>query len=60
MDNTTVLITMASVFTGFLFFGGSFASFMYGKSKKQVWTLFCIAIVFLTIVPVSLAVFVAA
>lgn len=60
MDNTTIIITMASVLVGFLCVGGSFASFMYGKSKKQVWTLFSLAVLFLTIVPVGLAVFVAA
>lgn len=56
----TMLLTMASVLTGFIFFGASFATFMYKKPKSVVWSLFGIAVVFLTIVPVSLAVFVAA
>lgn len=57
MSNIALIVTMASVLIGFLFFGGSFASFSYGKSKKVVWTLFAIAIVFITIVPVTVAVF---
>lgn len=48
---------MASVFIGFLFFGGAFASFMYKKSNAQIWTLFSIAIVLITIIPVTIAVF---
>ncbi len=57
MSNTVLLITMASVFIGFLFFGGAFASFMYKKSNAQIWTLFSIAIVLITIIPVTIAVF---
>ncbi|QFQ03402.1 hypothetical protein CUROG_10350 [Corynebacterium urogenitale] len=56
----TMILTMASVLLGFMFFGGSFAAFSYHKPKSLVWTLFGIAIVFITIVPVSLAIFVAA
>ena len=33
MSNTALIVTMVSVFIGFLLFGGSFASFMYKKSK---------------------------
>ncbi|MBC2682489.1 hypothetical protein [Corynebacterium anserum] len=55
----TIVFTMASVLTGFVFFGASFATFMYKKPKSVVWSLFGIAIVFLTVIPVSLAVFVA-
>lgn len=57
MSNTSLFITMASVLLGFLFFGGSFASFSYGKPKKLVWTLFGIAIFFITVVPVTVGVF---
>ncbi|MFP7365463.1 hypothetical protein SFC07_06775 [Corynebacterium callunae] len=57
MSTTVLLVTMASVFLGFLFFGGSFASFMYKKSNVQIWSLFCIAIVLITIIPVIIAVF---
>lgn len=55
----TMILTMASVFLGFLFFGGSYAAYSYRKPKRLVWTLFSVAIVFLTIVPVALAIFVA-
>ncbi|BAU97328.1 hypothetical protein N24_3066 [Corynebacterium suranareeae] len=48
---------MASVFLGFLFFGGAFASFMYKKSNRQIWTLFSVAIVLITVIPVIIAVF---
>ncbi|AKK07290.1 hypothetical protein CMUST_15005 [Corynebacterium mustelae] len=57
MDGTTIL-TMASVFAGFLCFGGSFASFMYKKSPKLIWGLFSVAILLITVIPVVLAVFV--
>lgn len=57
--STTMLLTMGSVFVGFLLFGAAFASFMYQKPKKQIWTLFCVAVLFITVIPVSLAVFVA-
>lgn len=57
MSTTVLLITMASVFLGFLFFGGAFASFMYQKSNKLIWTLFAIALVLITIIPVTIAVF---
>lgn len=52
-----LLVTMASVFLGFLFFGGAFASFMYKKSNRQIWTLFSVAIVLITVIPVIIAVF---
>ncbi|ALC07024.1 putative membrane protein [Corynebacterium deserti GIMN1.010] len=57
MSSTILFITMASVFIGFLFFGGAFASFMYKKSNVQIWTLFTIAIVLITVIPVTIAVF---
>ncbi|AGT06681.1 putative membrane protein [Corynebacterium glutamicum MB001] len=57
MSTTVLLVTMVSVFVGFLCFGGAFASFMYKKSNKQIWTLFSIAIVLITVIPVTIAVF---
>ena len=57
MSNTVLIITMASVCIGFLFFGGAFASFMYKKPQAQIWALFAIAIVLITIIPVTIAVF---
>ncbi|AKE42192.1 hypothetical membrane protein [Corynebacterium kutscheri] len=57
--SSVLILTMASVFIGFLFFGGAFASFMYKKSAALIWTLFAIAVVLITVIPVFLAVFVA-
>lgn len=57
MSNTAMIITMASVFLGFLCFGGSFASFMYKKRPAQIWGLFVAAIVLITVIPVTIAVF---
>lgn len=57
MSTTVLLITMVSVFFGFLCFGGAFASYMYKKSNKLVWTLFTLALVLITIIPVIIAVF---
>ncbi|MBI8999871.1 hypothetical protein M0E87_03395 [Corynebacterium sp. CCM 9185] len=57
MDNTAVIITMASVFIGFLLFGGSYASFSYRRSPKLTWTLFTFAIFFITVIPTVIAVF---
>ena len=56
MDSTTIA-TMGSVFMGFLCFGGSFASYMYHKPAKLPWGLFAIAVVLITVIPVTLAVF---
>ena len=57
MNDTVLIITMASVFVGFLFFGGAFASFMYKKPQRLIWTLFTIAIVLITVIPLGIAVF---
>ncbi len=54
-----MLVTMGSVFIGFLFFGGAFASYMYQRPPKLTWSLFCVALVFITVIPVILAVTVA-
>lgn len=56
MSTTVMLVTMGSVFLGFLFFGGAFASFMYKKSQIQVWMLFAVALVLITVIPVVIAV----
>ncbi|MEZ2122055.1 hypothetical protein QWU43_09820 [Corynebacterium sp. CCM 9204] len=57
MGNTVVFITMTSVFIGFLLFGGSYASFSYRRNPKLTWTLFTIAIFFITVVPTVIAIF---
>lgn len=57
MSSTELLVTMASVFIGFLLFGGSFYSFMTKRRPAQIWGLFVAAIVFITLVPVVVAVF---
>ncbi len=56
MNEIALLVTMASVFIGFLLFGASYYSFSYKKPQKVTWTLFCLAVVFLTIVPTTVAV----
>lgn len=60
MSHTVMWITMGSVFLGFLLFSAAFLSYSYGKSQKLTWTLFGIAVVFITVIPVGLAVGVAA
>ncbi|MDN5719323.1 MAG: hypothetical protein ACTH2Y_14105 [Corynebacterium sp.] len=57
MTSTELLVTMGSVFIGFLLFGGSFASFMAKRRPAVVWGLFGAAIVFITLIPVLIAVF---
>lgn len=52
-----MIITMASVFIGFLCTGGAFAAFMYQKSKILVTVLLLMALVLVTIIPVTIAVF---
>ena len=53
MSNGAMIVTMSSVFIGFLCFGGSFAGFVYKKSPRLVWT----AVFFITVIPVIIAVF---
>lgn len=55
--SSAMLLTMGSVFLGFLFFGGAFASYMYQKPAKLTWSLFAVAIVLITFIPVIIAVF---
>lgn len=57
MSNAELLVTMASVLIGFLLFGGSFASFMAKRRPAVIWGLFAAAIVFITVIPVVVAVF---
>ncbi|QGU08615.1 hypothetical protein COCCU_13625 [Corynebacterium occultum] len=54
-----MIITMASVFIGFLCTGGAFAAFMYKKSKVLITALLIIALLLVTVVPVTIAVTVA-
>ena len=58
--STTMLITMTSVCLGFVFMLSAYATYQYKKPPAVTWTLFVLAIVTLTIIPVSLAIFVAA
>lgn len=51
-----LLITMISVFVGFLCTGGAFAGFMYKKSKALIISLLIAALILVTVVPVILAV----
>lgn len=51
-----VLITMASVFVGFLCTGGAYAAFMYKKSKVLIGGLLILALILVTVVPVAIAV----
>ena len=57
MSNMSMIVTISSVFLGFLCFGGSFASFMYKKRSVQIWGLFIAAIILITVIPVTIAVF---
>lgn len=57
MNNTTMFVTMASVMIGFILFGSSYLAFSYRKSRVLVWSLFALAVVFMTFVPVTVAVF---
>lgn len=55
-----LILTMASVFVGFLLFGAAFWGFMYGWSRRLVWGLVIGAFAMATVVPVIIAVFHAA
>jgi uncharacterized membrane protein (DUF485 family) len=48
---------MVSVFIGFVLFGASFKSFMARRRAAVTWGLFTAAVVFITLVPVGIAVF---
>jgi hypothetical protein len=55
--DTGVLVTMASVFIGFLLFGGAYASYEHKRPPRVIWGLFTAAVVFITLVPLGIAVF---
>lgn len=52
-----VLVTMASVFIGFLLFGGAYAGYEHRRPPRVIWGLFAVAVVFITLVPLAVAVF---
>ncbi|WP_297006403.1 hypothetical protein [uncultured Corynebacterium sp.] len=60
MSDAGVIVTMVSVFIGFLLFGASFKSFMSRRRPAVIWGLFTVAVVFITLIPVGIAVFWAA
>lgn len=57
MSDAGLIVTMVSVFIGFVLFGASFKSFMDRRRPVVVWGLFTTAVVFITVVPVGIAVF---
>lgn len=57
MSDAGLIVTMVSVFIGFVLFGASFRSFMLRKRPQVVWGLFTAAVVCITVVPVGIAVF---
>ena len=57
MSDAGLIVTMVSVFLGFLLFGASFQSFMARRRPAVTWGLFTVAVVFITFVPVGIAVF---
>lgn len=57
MSDIGVIVTMVSVFLGFVLFGASFKSFMDHRRPQVVWGLFTVAVVCITFVPVGIAVF---
>ncbi|GGG72882.1 hypothetical protein [Corynebacterium pelargi] len=60
MSDPVMWFTIASVFFGFALFCGAFLCYSTGKSQKLTWTLFSVAVVFITLIPVGLAVGVSA
>ncbi|MDK8451533.1 hypothetical protein [Corynebacterium mastitidis] len=60
MSGALMLVTMASVFCGFLCILGAFASFMYKKPAALTWALGGAALVLVTVIPVVIAVLYAA
>ena len=59
MPDATTMAGVISIGIGFFLFMGSFLSYYYRKPAKLTWGLFGVAIVFLTVIPVFLAVFAA-
>lgn len=60
MSTGLLLLTMVSVFCGFLCILGAFAAFMYKKPARLIWVLGGVALVLVTVIPVVIAVFYAA
>lgn len=54
-----VMMTIGSVFLGFFLFTGAFASYSYKKPQALTWTLFALAVLFVTLIPVTLALIIA-
>jgi uncharacterized membrane protein (DUF485 family) len=57
VSDAGLIVTMVSVFIGFVLFGASFKSFMARRRAAVSWGLFTAAVVFITLVPVGIAVF---
>ena len=55
-----MILTMASVFVGFLLFGAAFWGFMYKWPRSRVWGLVIGAFFMVTLVPIIIALFHAA
>lgn len=51
-----MILTMASVFVGFLLFGAAFYGFMYKWPQRRIWALALGALVMATVIPVVIAV----
>ena len=51
-----IWLGIGSIFIGFALFTASFVCFMYHKPPKLTWSLMALAFVFLTFVPVTIAV----
>ncbi|MCS4490494.1 hypothetical protein N7326_07935 [Corynebacterium sp. ES2794-CONJ1] len=50
------LVAIISVMVGFALFTGSFLSHYYDKKPQLTWSLFSIALVFITVIPVIIGV----
>ncbi len=53
--DTWVIVTMASVAAGFLFFGTAYYGFMKKWSTKSIWILCLVAFLLATVIPVIVA-----
>lgn len=59
MLSPVMMMTIGSVFLGFFLFTGTFASYSYKKPQALTWTLFALAVLFVTLIPVTLALIIA-
>lgn len=59
MLSPVMMTTIGSVFLGFFLFTGAFASYSYKKPQALTWTLFALAVLFVTLIPVTLALIIA-